>query len=156
MDSHPSCTLECACNGTSCFDPLSQFRQPLPTVCNYNLFEPASTTPHLRKLFLTSTMPWVMNDLQHSCGQTFHERSSTSHERSTRSLQRPSFLWPSGDALDQMEIFFQFPWNFLVGACPKASQSDFCWLSHDGGQIPRCSRIGCFWLCRLKKGVPNN
>ena len=59
------------------------------------------------------------------------------HYRSTPSSQTPSFLRPSED----------FP---FVGACLQESQSDFCWLPCDGGQIPMCSRVGCFWLCWLK------
>ena len=60
------------------------------------------------------------------------------HYRSTPSSQTPSFLRPSED----------FP---FVGACLQESQSDFCWLPCDGGQIPMCSRVGCFWLCWLQK-----
>ena len=52
---------------------------------------------------------------------------------------------------------FQFEtFSFPDGGCPKASQSDFCWLYHDGGHIPRCFRGGLLWLCRLKQGVPNH
>ena len=63
MDSHPSCTLVCACSVTWCFDSLSQFHQPWHTVYNYNSFKLASATTHTRKLCLTSTKPWLMNDL---------------------------------------------------------------------------------------------
>ena len=60
------------------------------------------------------------------------------HYRSTPSSQTPSFLRPTEDFL-------------FVGACLQESQSDFCWLPCDEGQIPMCSRVGCFWLCWLQK-----